>query len=172
MAGGGTAPPLKISDVFLLVGVTLIIGTLFIQEWDQPVKINGDDGLFEGTSNSFDGDFLKIVVVVENESEVRIQIFEDGKEVEEIKQIVSAGGDIDLDRTSNGGELEWIVTLEEGVNGEVDVDLSRAYGLNFVPYLLGFAFAGYGLYRRMNESAEPEEILDAIIEVEDEAKED
>ncbi len=172
MAGGGTAPPLKISDVFLLVGVTLIIGTLFIQEWDQPVKINGDDGLFEGTSNSFDGDFLKIVVVVENESEVRIQIFEDGKEVEEIKQIVSAGGDIDLDRSSNGGELEWIVTLEEGVNGEVDVDLSRAYGLNFVPYLLGFAFAGYGLYRRMNESAEPEEILDAIIEVEDEAKED
>ena len=172
MAGGGTAPPLKISDVFLLVGVTLIIGTLFIQEWDQPVKINGDDGSFEGTSNSFDGDFLKIVVVVENESEVRIQIFEDGKEVEEIKQIVSAGGDIDLDRSSNGGELEWIVTLEEGVNGEVDVDLSRAYGLNFVPYLLGFAFAGYGLYRRMNESAEPEEILDAIIEVEDEAKED
>ena len=172
MAGGGTAPPLKISDVFLLVGVTLIIGTLFIQEWDQPVKINGDDGSFEGTSNSFDGDFLKIVVVVENESEVRIQIFEDGKEVEEIKQIVSAGGDIDLDRSSNGGELEWIVTLEEGVNGEVDVDLSRAYGLNFVPYLLGFAFAGYGLYRRINESAEPEEILDAIIEVEDEAKED
>ena len=172
MAGGGTAPPLKISDVFLLVGVTLIIGTLFIQEWDQPVKINGDDGSFEGTSNSFDGDFLKIVVVVENESEVRIQIFEDGKEVEEIKQSVSAGGDIDLDHQSNGGEVEWIVTLEEGVNGEVDVDLSRAYGLNFVPYLLGFAFAGYGLYRRMNESAEPEEILDAIIEVEDEAKED
>lgn len=172
MAGGGTAPPLKISDVFLLVGVTLIIGTLFIQEWDQPVKINGDDGLFEGTSNSFDGDFLKIVVVVENESEVRIQIFEDGKEVEEIKQIVSAGGDIDLDHQSNGGEVEWIVTLEEGVNGEVDVDLSRAYGLNFVPYLLGFAFAGYGLYRRINESSEPEEILDAIIEVEDEAKED
>ena len=172
MAGGGTAPPLKISDVFLLVGVTLIIGTLFIQEWDQPVKINGDDGLFEGTSNSFSGDFIKIVVVVENESEVRIQIFEDGEEVESDRIQVSAGGDLKLEHESNGGELEWIVTLEEGVNAEVDVDLSRVYGLNFIPYLLGFAFAGYGLYRRMNESVEPEEILDAIIEVEDEAKED
>lgn len=172
MAGGGTAPPLKISDVFLLVGVTLIIGTLFIQEWDQPVKINGDDGPFEGTSNSFSGDFLKIAVKVENESEVRIQIFEDGEELESDRTLVSADGELEVEHESNGGELEWIVTLEEGVNGEIDVDLSRAYGLNFIPYLLGFAFAGYGLYRRMNESSEPEEILDAIIEVEDEAKED
>ena len=86
--------------------------------------------------------------------------------------MVSADGELEAEHESDGGELEWIVTLEEGVNGEVDVDLSRAYGLNFIPYLLGFAFAGYGVYRRMNESAEPEEILDAIIEVEDEAKED
>ena len=172
MAGGGTAPPLKISDVFLLVGVTLIIGTLFIQEWDQPTKINGDDGQFQGTSQSFSGDFIKIVVEVENESEVRIQIFEDGEERKSDRTSVSAGGELELEYDSEGGELEWIVTLEEGVNGEVDVDLSRAYGLNFIPYLLGFAFAGYGVYRRMNESAEPEEILDAIIEVEVEAKED
>ena len=172
MAGGGTAPPLKISDVFLLVGVTLIIGTLFIQEWDQPVKINGDNEPYEGTSNSFSGDFIKIVVIVENESEVRIQIFEDGEERESKRTLVSADGELEAEYESDGGELEWIVTLEEGVNGEIDVDLSRAYGLNFIPYLLGFAFAGYGLYRRINESAEPEEILDAIIEVEDEAKED
>ena len=172
MAGGGTAPPLKISDVFLLVGVTLIIGTLFIQEWDQPVKINGDDGAYVGTSQSFDSDTIEIVVVVENASEVRIQIFEDGEEVEDIRESVVADGDVEKSYNSNGGELEWIVTLEEGVNGEVDVDLSRAYGLNFIPYLLGFAFAGYGVYRRMNEPAEPEEILDAIIEVEDEPKED
>ena len=172
MAGGGTAPPLKISDVFLLVGVTLIIGTLFIQEWDQPVKINGDDEPYEGTSNSFSGDFIKIVVIVENESEVRIQIFEDGEERESKRTLVSADGELEVEHESNGGELEWIVTLEEGVNGEVDVDLSRAYGLSFLPYIIGFASAGYGLYRRMNESDEPEEILDAIIEVEDEAKED
>lgn len=171
MAGGGTAPPLKISDVFLLIGVTLIVGTLFIQEWDQPVKINGDDGLFEGTSQSFSGDSIEITVTVENESEVRIQIFEDGEEVEDEKAIVSAGDDLETDHKSEGGELEWIVTLEAGVNGEVDVDLSRANGLNFLPYLLGLALAGYGLYRRMNDSVE-EEILDAIIEVEDQAKED
>jgi hypothetical protein len=172
MAGGGTAPPLKISDVFLLIGVTLIVGTLFIQEWDQPVKINGDDGLFEGTSQSFSGDIIEIKVTVENESEVRIQIFEDGEEVEDEKAIVSAGGDLETNHKSDGGELEWIVTLEAGVDGEVDVDLSRANGLNFLPYLLGLALGGYGLYRRNSDSVEEEEILDAIIEVEDQAKED
>jgi len=172
MAGGGTAPPLKISDVFLLIGVTLIIGTLFIQEWDQPTKINGTEVPLQGTSQTFDGDSITIKVVVENASDVRIQIFEDGEEVEDIRESVGADGDVEGNYESNGGELEWIVTLEEGVNGEVDVDLSRAYGLNFLPYVLGFAFAGYGFSRRMNESVETEEILDAIIEVEDEAKED
>jgi hypothetical protein len=172
MAGGGTAPPLKISDVFLLVGVTLIIGTLFIQEWDQPVKINGDDGLFEGTSQSFNGDVIKIVIEVENESDVRIQIYEDGEEVKDKKQLVSSGDNLEEEHSSSGGEIEWIITLEAGVNGEVDVDISRAYGLNFLPYVLGFAFAGYGFYRRTNESTEPVEILDAIIEPEDEAKQD
>ena len=172
MAGGGTAPPLKISDVFLLIGVTLIVGTLFIQEWDQPVKINGDDGLFKGTSQSFSGDTIEIKVTVENESEIRIQIFEDGEEVEDEKAIVSAGGDLETNHKSDGGELEWIVTLEAGVDGEVDVDLSRANGLNFLPYLLGLALGGYGLYRRNSDSVEEEEILDAIIEVEDQAKED
>ena len=167
MAGGGTAPPLKISDVFLLVGVTLIIGTLFIQEWDQPVKINGDDGLFEGTSQSFNGDVIKIVIEVENESDVRIQIYEDGEEVKDKKQLVSSGDNLEEEHSSSGGEIEWIITLEAGVNGEVDVDISRAYGLNFLPYVLGIAFAGYGFYRRTNESTEPVEILDAIIEPED-----
>ena len=171
MAGGGTAPPLKISDVFLLIGVTLIIGTLFIQEWDQPTKMNGSEGPLQGTSQTFDGDSITIRAVVENASEVRIQIFEDGEKVEDVRESVADDGDVEKSYDSNGGELEWIVTLEEGVNGEVDVDLSRAYGLNFLPYVLGFAFAGYGFSRRMNESVEAEEILDAIIEVEDEAKE-
>lgn len=43
MAGGGTAPPLKLGDVLLLIGVSLLIGTLFIQEWDIPVKMNPED---------------------------------------------------------------------------------------------------------------------------------
>ena len=58
MAGGGTAPPLKMGDVLLLVGVTLLIGTLFIQQWDQPVKVNSGDEPLEGTSRTFSGDVL------------------------------------------------------------------------------------------------------------------
>ena len=65
MAGGGTAPPLKLGDVLLLIGVSLVIGTLFIQEWDTPVKMNPEDEPLEGTSRTFSGDVLKISVVTE-----------------------------------------------------------------------------------------------------------
>ena len=53
MAGGGTAPPLKLGDVLLLIGITLLVGTLFIQEWDIPTKVDAGDDPFEGNSRTF-----------------------------------------------------------------------------------------------------------------------
>ena len=66
MAGGGTAPPLKLGDVLLLIGVSLLIGTLFIQEWDTPVKMNPEDEPLEGAREP-SGDVLKISVITEEE---------------------------------------------------------------------------------------------------------
>ena len=45
--------------------------------------MNPEDEPLEGTSRTFSGDVLKISVVTEEESNVRIEVFEDGEEVED-----------------------------------------------------------------------------------------
>ena len=168
MAGGGTAPPLKLGDVLLLIGVPLLIGTLFIQEWDIPVKVNAGDAPLEGTSRTFSGDVLEISVKTENESNVRIEIFEDGDEVEDSNLFSESGTPATISYESNGGKLAWKITLEDDVNGEIDVDLQRAYFLNFLPYILGAVITTAGVFKKKSDQEEKEDVvLDAIIEDED-----
>lgn len=165
MAGGGTAPPLKLGDVLLLIGVSLLIGTLFIQEWDIPVKMNPEDEPLEGTSNTFSGDLLTISVVTEEESNVRIEIFEDGEEVEDSTLYSNRATPAEVSYESNGGKLSWKVSLELNAAGEIDVDLDRAYFLNFVPYILGALITSVGVIKKKSElEAKEDVVLDAIIE--------
>lgn len=165
MAGGGTAPPLKLGDVLLLIGVSVLIGTLFIQEWDIPVKINPEDEPLEGTSQTFSGDVLTISVVTEEESDVRIEIFEDDEPVQDVTLFSDSATAAEVSHESNGGKLAWKVSLELNAAGEVDVDLQRAYFLNFIPYILGALITTAGVMKKKSD-VEPKQdvVLDAIIE--------
>ncbi len=168
MAGGGTAPPLKMGDVLLLIGVTLLIGTLFIHQWDQPVKVNAGDEPLEGTSRTFSGDSLQISVVTQNESNVRIQIFEDGETVLDNTNFSNGATSVTETYDSNGGLLEWKVTIEGEVDAEIDIDLQRAMFLTFIPYILGALITTAGVMKKKTEMDGKEDvILDAIIEDED-----
>ena len=42
MAGGGSAPAMKMSDVFILIGVTFLIGGLFIHGFVSPVNVDAE----------------------------------------------------------------------------------------------------------------------------------
>lgn len=165
MAGGGTAPPLKFGDVLLLIGVSLLIGTLFIQEWDIPVKMNPEDEPLEGTSQSFAGDVLTISAVTEEESDVRIEIFEDGEKVEDVTLYADRITPAEVSYESKGGKLAWKVWLELNATGEVDVDLDRVYFLNSLPYILGVLITTAGYLKKKSEAESKEDVvLDAIIE--------
>ena len=37
MGAGGTAPAMKMSDVFILTGLTLLLGGLFMHAWVSPL---------------------------------------------------------------------------------------------------------------------------------------
>lgn len=165
MAGGGTAPPLKLGDVLLLIGVSLLIGTLFIQEWDIPVKMNPGDEPLEGTSQSFSGDVLTISAVTEEGSEVRIEIFEDDEKVEDETLFADRTTPAEVTYKSKGGKLAWKVSFEPTAAGEVDVDLDRVYFLNFLPYILGALITTAGVLKKKSEVEDKEDVvLDAIIE--------
>lgn len=169
MAGGGTAPPLKVGDVLLLVGVSILIGTLFIQEWDQATKMNAGDEPLEGTSRTFSGDVLSITIQPENATTVSIEILEDGKNAEEYPVTNAAGPDnpLTVDYESNGGKVSWKVTFETEVNAEIDVDLKRAYFLNYLPYIIGGIITTLGVLKKNVDASIKEDVLDAIIEDED-----
>ena len=169
MAGGGTAPPLKVGDVLLLVGVSILIGTLFIQEWDQATKMNAGDEPLEGTSRTFSGDVLSITIQPENATTVSIEILEDGKNAEEYPVTNAAGPDnpLTVDYESNGGKVSWKVTFETEVDAEIDVDLKRAYFLNYLPYIIGGIITTLGVLKKNVDASMKEDVLDAIIEDED-----
>ena len=166
MAGGGTAPPLKVGDVLLLVGVSILIGTLFIQEWDQATKINAGDAPLEGTSRTFSGDEIKITIQPENSTIVTIEISEDGENVEgyPVSNGVGPENPLTVNYESNGGKLVWKVTFETEVNAEVDVDLDRAYFLNYLPYIIGVLVTILGVLKKNADATVNEDVLDAIIE--------
>ena len=169
MAGGGTAPPLKVGDVLLLVGVSILIGTLFIQEWDQATKMNAGDEPLEGTSRTFSGDVLSITIQPENATTVSIEILEDGKNAERYPVTNAAGPDnpLTVDYESNGGKVSWKVTFETEVDAEIDVDLKRAYFLNYLPYIIGGIITTLGILKKNVDASIKEDVLDAIIEDED-----
>ena len=169
MAGGGTAPPLKVGDVLLLVGVSILIGTLFIQEWDQATKMNAGDEPLEGTSRTFSGDVLSITIQPENATTVSIEILEDGKNAEGYPVTNAAGPDnpLTIDYESNGGKVSWKVTFETEVDAEIDVDLKRAYFLNYLPYIIGGIITTLGILKKNVDASIKEDVLDAIIEDED-----
>ena len=167
MAGGGTAPPLKMSDVLLLIGVSLLIGTLFIQGWDIPTKVKAGDDPLEGNSRTFSGDVLEIEVQTENQSNVRIEVFEDGDEVSDVELFSDESNPASFSYESNGGQLTWKVTLEDDVGGEIDVDLERAYFLNYVPYIIGALITTAGVLKKNADEDNKEDPIDAIIEDED-----
>ena len=132
MAGGGTAPPLKVGDVLLLIGVSMLIGTLIIQQWDIPTKVNaGEDPIecpenacLKGTSRTFSGDVVEISVVAENASEVVFEILEDGEQVLDQSLFSDANTSASVSYESRGGKLTWKVkVLVPDVEAEIDVDL-------------------------------------------------
>ena len=169
MAGGGTAPPLKVGDVLLLVGVSILIGTLFMQEWDQATKMNAGDEPLQGTSRTFSGDVISIMVQPENTTIVSIEILEDGENADEYPVTDAAGPDnpLTVEYESKGGEVSWKVMFETEVNAEIDVDLKRAYFLNYLPYIIGGIITTLGVLKKNVDASIKEDVLDAIIEDED-----
>jgi len=42
MSGGGTAPAMKMSDVFILVSISILVGSLIMHSWPEPENLSND----------------------------------------------------------------------------------------------------------------------------------
>jgi len=166
MSGGGVAPAMKMSDVFILLGMTFLVSGLFIHGLVQPTPLDTDTEPLTYGASLLTGDTLEFSVSAENDSAVRVEIVNENGEVVLAESPLIAGGDsasIDFEADEKGF-YSYTVEFTEG-SGEVVVDVDRKLLIDFIIYPLGIVCLIFGLSKRRDEKMN--ESIDAVLEPHD-----
>jgi len=163
MAGGGTAPKMKLSDVFILTGITVLFGALFMHAWVVPVTIDGEASVYTNGASMFSGDVIHLDIKVENETTLRFVVEDENGDVVTAESVVVGAGDR-VERSFEA-ETSGFYTYEvdtKGVDATLSIDIERQLMLDLLPFPLGALFLSFGLYLRKEQAATTtESVLDA-----------
>jgi hypothetical protein len=169
MGAGGEAPPIKARDVLMLVGLTLLVASVVMRAWDDPVAVTPDAPL-EGTSMMPSGGDVSIAYAVSESVTITVRLEVDGEEV--LRQVlpVAAGDEASIEyEMEERGELTWSVTVAQG-SAEVDVDLARGLLALAVPPVLGALLVAYAVVLSRGDEdsgaasdADVDAVVDAVL---------
>lgn len=162
MAGGGTAPSMKMSDVFLLVGMSILVGGIIMHTWTASTALDEASPTLESGASMLKEDTLTFELSPgKNASITIIVLSEDGATVAQESWSPGEGEDFEYTFTATeGGFYTYTVTYESG-EGEAFVDVNRNTMIDFIAYPIGAACLAFGVYKRTMES---DEVLDAELE--------
>ena len=169
MGAGGTAPKMKMNEVFILTGTTLLLGALFMHAWVSPVALNAGDEPYTNGASMMKGDSFRIEITVENETTVRLVFYDEDQSVISAESIVLAAGErheATLDAAQSGYYTYEIDT--KGVAATLELDIDRKLMIDLLPFPVGAFLLAFGLYqRKAMQDAEPEVegVLDAELDV-------
>lgn len=166
MGAGGTAPKMKMSDVFILTGLTLLLGALFMHAWVTPVSISTDDPPYTNGASMMKGDAFHLDLVVENETTVRIVFMDEDGNILDAESVVVGAAD-SVERTlqaAQGGYYTYEIDTK-GVAATLEVELDRKLMIDMVPFPIGAFFLAYGLYQRKMHQDDSDAVLDAELDV-------
>jgi hypothetical protein len=169
MGAGGEAPPIKARDVLMLVGLTLLVASIVMRAWDDPVPVTPDAPL-EGSSIMPNGGDITIAYAVDTSSTITIRLLVEGDEVFRQVVPVAAGDEASVTYSmEERGELVWSIGVAQG-SAEVDVDLARGIAPVIAPPLVGALLVGYAMVlSRSQEGADAvldpdvEAVVDAVL---------
>ena len=166
MAGGGTAPAMKMSDVFILLGVTFLVGGLFIHGLVSPIPINADTEPYSNGASLLNGDTIEFTITAENDSSVDVEILNaKGDVVLGESFFITSENSISVSfEADEKGFFSYSVEFTEG-SGEVVVDVDRKLLIDFIIYPLGIVCVMFGFAKRKDEKMT--EIMDAVLESSD-----
>jgi len=162
MGGGGVAPSMKLCDVLLLTGFTLLCGGLFIHAWSVPIQI--DESTYENGASLMEGDSIELELSYQTDGILRVVFFDEQGEIQQIDSMTLKKGTSSTASftASSGGYYSYEVDTN-GNPAELNVNIQRKYLIDFLPFVLGAFLFSYGLYTRPNDSIE-NEAIDAILD--------
>ena len=167
MSGGGTAPAMKMSDVFILVSISILVGSLIMHSWPATISLSNDVSHSKNLSLS-EGDKVNMQFSASNATTVTISL--EGVIVEEI--VMAEGSEEDFVyeiKSSKDYNLVISVNGEDNTSiTEVLISIDRQSMLDKIVYPVGVLLLVFGLYKRKEEKeleSSKEEILDAEIDV-------
>ncbi|MGB0236556.1 MAG: hypothetical protein ACPG81_05105 [Poseidonia sp.] len=170
MGGGGTAPKMKMSDAFILTGLTLLLGGLFMHAWVSPVSLSASDPPFANGSSLMKGDGFNIEITVDNETTVRIVFMdEEGTVLSADSSVQAAGSSLKASfEASEGGYYSYEIDTKN-TGASISVEIERKLMIDLLPFPVGALFLALGLYQRSATASTPEErpshddVLDAVL---------
>ncbi|MGB0617580.1 MAG: hypothetical protein ACPGOT_06005 [Candidatus Poseidoniaceae archaeon] len=159
MGAGGDAPPLRLQDVVMLVGLSLFVGSIVMLAWDDPVPMSSEEAV-TGQATLGQGASVDVEYSVDQTSIVTVRFQLEGQDEVLTTEAVAAGSSQTYSfEMPERGAVSWSISVSEGT-GDVDVDLKRGMLAFAWPPLLGAALVGYSvLLGRQNDdapAAEPE----------------
>ena len=175
MAGGGSTEAMKVSDIFILVGISILVAGLVMHGWIDAEEYVAEGDKIAEVSKSMQlmkKDRIEIEVEFES-SQVLVSVFQGDTltnlvpyELNDMDESVKTAK-YKFDAESSGEHFVLIqVSDDSGTNttiieGEVIIDVQRSLMLDFITYPIGALMLSFGLYKRKEDKSS--EVLDAEI---------
>lgn len=153
MAAGGNAPALKISDVFIFSGISILLASLVMHAWEPELKIDEDGEVLSNGVSMMKDDRLEIIVQTMNESTVRISIQdESGFTIQSDIKTIAKGGALEFSFEAQESGFYTYKIDTRGNQADVDIEIQRKWMIDFVPIPIGGVLLAIGLAQRKASS--------------------
>ena len=176
MGGSGEAPPVRSTDVLILVGASILAAAFFVHGWQEPISLGSNaetcenqDGEWTYAPDNISGSCSSPSVILEynlfkgdefklewkgNFSELIVTMDESSMNVPEPVEntIVYKAGE--------GGTYTFEIEFKD--EGEVETSVSRVFFLDWLLYPIGGLLLGYGFLLK-SRKAKNEDVLEAEI---------
>ena len=167
MAGGGTAEAMKVSDVFILVGISILVAGFVMHAWvDSEILSNepGEAVVLEKSAIMMKND--KLLIDLDFEASYCFVASVTVYAGLEKYQLVPVGDvdDCEFEYTAKEGGQHFVIVEvperfipdDDVVEGEVLINIQRSLMLDFIVYPLGALILAFGIYKKKEEkSVEP-----------------
>ena len=170
MAGGGTAQAMKVSDVFIVVGISILVAGFIMHAWVSSEQYDfegGDEEVIEKSFVLFKGDKLEVEISIPTDHLLEVYVYTaTDSELTKLEPIDESISDLfiissynyQFTADSNGEYLMYIdfvpINGNESISqGEIFVDVQRNFLIDFLPYPIGAISLAFGIHKRKEEKS-------------------